>query len=146
MSTEQVFRYIHFSGLLMLSGTLICEWILIGPTATRRELSRLARIDLFYGIASIIAVAAGLTLWLGGVGKPTAFYSDNPVFISKFIVVIVLGLLSLPPTVFFIRHRKGNPEETLIIPSYVRWCVHLEVILLMIVPLLAVLMARGTGY
>lgn len=146
MSSEQIFRYIHFSGLLLLAGTLISEWILLGPSASRRELNRLARIDLAYGLASIVAVAGGLTLWLGEVGKPSAFYSNNPIFITKVVMVIIVGLLSLPPTVFFIRHRKGEPEEIIPIPTFVRWCVHLEVAFLLIVPLLAVLMARGTGY
>lgn len=146
MSSEQIFRYIHFSGLFLLAGTLLCEWILLGASATRKELGRLSRIDLAYGIASIIAVAGGLTLWLGGVGKPATFYSENPVFLIKIAIVVILGLLSLPPTIFFIQQRKGDPDETINIPVYIRWCIHLEVALLLVVPMLAVLMARGTGY
>lgn len=146
MTTELLFRYFHFVSILATAGTLMAEWLLVGRAHTRSELARLARIDLGYGIASLSLVAAGLTLWLGGIGKPAEFYSGNPVFLTKVGLVVAVGVLSLPPTFFFIRERKGDPLETVRIPAYIRRCIRAELIALLFVPLLAVLMARGVGY
>ena len=146
MTAELLVRYFHFVSILATVGTLTVEWLLTGQSQTRGELARLARIDLAYGIASLSLVAAGLTLWLGGIGKPAEFYSGNPVFLAKVGLVVAVGLLSLPPTFFFIRERKGEASEPVQIPAYVRRCIRAELVAMMFVPLLAVLMARGIGY
>ena len=120
---------------------LSIELILIKPSLLRSELKKLSRIDAIYGIAAITAVGAGLTLWFG-VGKGAAFY-DNPVLHIKVAMVIVVGLLSIIPTVYFIRNGKGDQAATLTIPGRIRKLVIFQLLLLAIVPLLASLMANG---
>lgn len=146
MTLELLIRYFHFISILATVSTLVAEWLLTGHENARREIARLARIDLVYGISSITLVAAGLTLWFGGLGKPAAFYSDNPIFLIKVGLALVLGLLSLPPTFYFLRERKGNPDEIIRIPVYVRRCIQAELAMVFLIPMLAVLMARGVGY
>lgn len=146
MAGELLIRYFHFVSILATVGTLMAEWLMVGRVHTRSELAKLARIDLAYGIASLALVTAGLTLWLGGVGKPAAFYSGNPVFNLKIILAVAVGILSLPPTFFFIRERKGEESQIVQVPPYVRRCIQAELAILSIVPLLAVLMAKGVGY
>ena len=41
--------------------------------------------------------------------------------------------------------RKGNDEDVVNIPNYIRKIILVEVVLLLVVPMLAVLMARGVG-
>ena len=101
----------HFISIFAIVGSLASEHLLLKKQMTRRELSRIARIDAVYGVAALTLLAAGLTLWLGGVGKPTAFYSQNWIFHTKLTLFITVGLLSIYPTVFFLRERKGNPDE-----------------------------------
>jgi putative membrane protein len=54
--------------------------------------------------------------------------------------------LSIYPTVFFIKNRKGNPVETVAVPTLIFWLLRIELLLLFIIPLLAGLMARGVGF
>lgn len=144
MTVELVFRYLHFISLFFLTAGLLGEWFLVGKSMTRAEIKKLGKLDAIYGVASILAVGAGLTLWLG-VGKPAEFYTQNPVFMTKLTLAIVLGLLSIHPTIFFSKQRKGAPDEAVEIPGSVIWLIRLEVLILFIIPLLAVLMARGGG-
>ena len=106
---------------------------------------RISRIDAVYGAAAITLLAAGLTLWLGGFGKPTEFYSKNWVFHTKITLFLTVGLLSIYPTVFYLKQSKGNPEERVLIPSKVIMMVRIELLILFIIPLIAGLMAKGIG-
>jgi putative membrane protein len=91
-------------------------------------------------------LTVGLTLWFGNVGKSSAFYSKNWIFHTKITLFALIGILSIHPTVFFIRKRKGSADEVIAIPKSVFWMLRLELLLLAIIPLLAGLMARGVGF
>jgi putative membrane protein len=80
MTLEIFFRYLHFISIFTVFSTLVAEYILLEKTLTRKEIGRLARIDFVYGIAALTILGAGLTLWFGGVGKPTEFYTHNWIF------------------------------------------------------------------
>ncbi len=112
---------------------------------TRSEVSLLARIDSVYGLAAVILLLAGLTLWLGSIGKPAEFYSKNWIFLTKICLFIAIGLLSIYPTVFFIKNRKGQPDEFITIPKVIFWMLRLEILLVFMIPILAGLMAKGIG-
>ena len=77
MTTEILLRYVHFLSIILIAGTLTAEYFLVKEKLTRKEISRISFIDLIYGLAAIAVFAAGLTLWLGSYGKPTAWYSKN---------------------------------------------------------------------
>ncbi len=146
MATELLLRYVHFICILTIAGTLAAEYALLKKTLTRSELNKLARIDALYGIAALVLVSAGLILWLGGVGKPAVFYSHNWVFHLKLTLFVTVGVLSVFPTVFFLKNRKGNPDETVTVPRRIFHFLRLEIALLMLIPLLAGLMSRGLGF
>jgi len=146
MDLEILLRYVHFLSILIIAGTLVSERILLKPIMTRAELNKISQLDLIYGLAAIGLVAAGLTLWLGNVGKPAVFYTNNWIFITKILLFVVIGLLSIYPTIFFLKHRKGNQSEIVTIPKIIFSMVTLEIIILLILPLLAGFMARGIGY
>ncbi|MDL5047714.1 DUF2214 family protein [Oscillatoria amoena NRMC-F 0135] len=146
MTTELFLRYLHFISILAIAGTLISEHLLLRKSLTRAEIGRLSRVDAVYGLAALTLLIAGLTLWLGGVGKPAEVYSKNWIFHLKLTLFVTIGLLSIYPTVFFLRNRKGNPEEPVVIPASIFWMLRIEILLLFLIPLLAGLMARGVGF
>jgi putative membrane protein len=146
MTLELALRYLHFISIFGIVGTLVSEHLLLKPIVKRSEILRLSRIDAVYGLAALTLLAAGFTLWLGGIGKPTSFYSQNWIFHLKLTCFIVIGLLSIYPTVFFIKKRKGEPTDEVVIPKGIFWCIRIELTLLFIIPLLAGLMSRGVGY
>lgn len=146
MTLEIFLRYIHFISIFAIVSSLVSEHLLLKKTMTRAELTRLSRIDAVYGIAAVTLLAAGLTLWLGGVGKPASFYSMNWIFHTKITLFVIVGLLSIYPTVFFIKQRKGDPNEMVEVPKSIVMMLRMELLLLFIIPLLAGLMAKGIGF
>jgi putative membrane protein len=146
MTIEILLRYIHFISIFTIVGTLVSEHMLLKKELTRTEIAKLARIDAIYGIAAVVLVIAGLTLWLGSFGKPSIYYTKNWIFHTKITCFILVGLLSIYPTVFFIKNRKGNQAEVIAIPKTIFWMLRLELTLLFIIPLLAGLMSHGVGF
>lgn len=147
MYSEILVRYWHFVSIFTICGCLVVEMVLLKSKLTRTQIKVLSRVDAIYGIASISLLASGFTLWFG-VGKSTEFYSNNWVFWLKISLALLLGVLSIYPTVFFIKNRSkktDDGEESLNVPPIIRQLVLTEVIVLVIIPFCAVLMAKGVG-
>lgn len=137
-------RYIHFLSIIILCGTLIVENLLIAKSLKRKDLMKLSAVDLVFGLSALTALTAGLLMWFY-FGKGVAFYLKNPVFHAKLGLFLIVGLLSILPTLFFLKHRKGDQEETVSVPDLVTWAVRSELALALVIPFFAVLMARGIG-
>lgn len=144
MTLELILRYVHFVSIFAIVSSIASEHMLLKKELTPQELKRLSRVDSVYGIAAIFLLAAGLTLWLGSFGKPAEFYTHNWIFHLKLTLFVIIGLLSIYPTVFFIRSGKKK-EPTVKVPPIIFWMIRLELLIIFIIPLLAGLMSRGTG-
>lgn len=146
MTAEIILRYFHFISIFVIVGTLTAEHLLIKKSLTRAQITVLSRIDAVYGLAALTLLIVGLTLWLGSYGRPSVFYSKNWIFHLKLTCFALVGLLSIYPTLFFIKNRKGDPQEVIDIPKRLIMMIRLELTLLIIIPLLAGLMAHRIGY
>ena len=75
---------------------------------------------------------------------------SNPWFHAKITLFVVIGLCSIPPTLSFLRWQKQARQQPGFVPSESeirrarRW-VMIESHLFILLPLCAVLMARGIG-
>lgn len=74
----------------------------------------------------------------------------NSLFHAKLGLFILVGLLSILPTLVFIKWRSTVKAGQVPAPSarqvlLVTWSIRLELLLLLVIPLLAALMARGYG-
>lgn len=146
MYAEIIVKYLHFVFIFVVVSAVVVEHLLVKPQMTKAELKRLSTIDGIYGLASILVVAAGLTLWFG-IGKPAEFYTQNHIFLTKVVLFVFVGLLSIHPTVFFLKNRKGDDlEEVVDIPKSIKMVIRLELLILFTMPLLATMMAKGVGY
>lgn len=145
MNTEILLRYIHFISIFLIAGTLFSEFVLLKKEMTRAEIARLARIDAVYGLAALSLLIAGLFLWLGSYSKPAVYFTRNWIFHAKLSLFLTIGILSIYPTAFFLKQRKGRPDETIAVPSKVFTLLQIELMLLAVIPLLAGLMSRGRG-
>ncbi|MEO1253467.1 MAG: DUF2214 family protein [Bacteroidota bacterium] len=141
--------YIHILCIMVVISCIVVERISIKPKIKWKTLLMLLRLDGLYGFAAIVVVTTGLLNWMQ-FGKGYEYYATNSIFILKFTLFIIVGLLSIYPTVSFFkykkRHRKDPPEEVNI-PNvtYLKWAINAELILMAIIPLLATLMANGFG-
>lgn len=140
---EVLVRYVHFLGIIIVSMMLVSEHILLSIDTSAKKFKRLAFIDAIFGVSAIAVVTAGLLLWFV-VGKPSAFYSHNWIFHTKLTLFGLIGLLSIYPTIFFIKNRNKSIEQV-VVPKAVVMVLRLELTVLVIIPLLAVLMAHGFG-
>ncbi|WNO09201.1 DUF2214 family protein [Teredinibacter sp. KSP-S5-2] len=143
MLAEIIVRYFHLFGIIVLGSLMTAEHVLAKAQVSRQDFKRLAMIDMAYGICALVVFASGMTLWLG-VGKPASFYSQNWIMHLKVTLFFVIALLSVYPTVFFIKNRKTESEE-ITLPKKIVWCIRGELTLLVIMPLLGVLLGRGVG-
>ena len=149
MTLDAVLAYLHFVAIFALGYALLAEWLELKRAADALDVTRLARLDLAYMFAAIAVLATGAARWWYG-AKTAAFYTPNPIFHAKLGLFVLVGLLSIWPTVACIRWRKARIAD----PAYpvppgecrrARMLVMAELHLLALIPLLAVLMARGIG-
>lgn len=129
-------------GIFILIATLSAEWFLIKPTLRRYELQRLAGIDGVYGLAALWVLTSGL-LMAYMYGKGSAFYSQQGLLYVKLGIFSVVGIISIWPTVYYLKNRKGDPEQLLIVPTSLSKLIFIQAFLLLSMPFWAVLMAQG---
>ena len=144
MTLELFIRYLHFISILTVSGSLISQHMLMASNLSRKEIKKIAIIDAIYGIALIAILITGLTMWLW-IGKGSDFYTKNPLMHIKVTLFVIIGLLSIKPTMYFIKNRKGDQDEMLEIPKNIIMFIRIEILILFLIPILAVLVANGTG-
>lgn len=145
MNTYLLLRYLHLIFLFIMIGCVVAQQFILRRQMDKKGIQMISKTDLIYGISSLIVVGIGLTLWFG-VGKPADFYTSNPLFLLKIGLFILVGLLSVYPTLFYRNKRKSLMEnEKTRVPALVVFVVRLELLLLLFIPLLAVLMASGVG-
>lgn len=140
---ELLIRYGHFLGVFLLAAGLMAEQFLISREVSADTMRKLANADALCGVSVLLILVSGPLLWFL-VGKPASFYSGNWVFHLKLTMVLVLLLMAVVPAIFFARNRSVN-QAVIQVPSVVIRLVRLELLLLLVVPLLAVFMARGYG-
>lgn len=144
---DALLAYAHHLCAFTLVATLGAQWVWMRGPLTMAQLQRLARVDALYGAAAGLLLVAGFArVFLGA--KGASFYTGNPVFWVKLGLFAAVGLLSIAPTVRLARWRKA-PAGAL--PSTAeldatRKLVSLELLVLVLIPLAAAMMARGIGY
>lgn len=136
-------KYVHLLGVFVLFSMLVAEHLLVKSEMSNADLKKCLIVDIVYGVSVVVVLAAGLTLWFI-VGKPSGFYSSNPVFHIKVGLFLLIGLLSIYPTTFFLKNRKSS-ASVITVPKSVVMFIRTELALLIVLPLLAVLMAQGYG-
>ncbi len=149
MPLEALLAALHHICVFGLFVILTVEMVLVRPGISAEAVMRVVRIDLFYGILAGLALAAGILRVIYG-AKGAAFYTGNPVFWIKLGLFVVIGLLSLPPTLNYIKWRKALRTSPAALPSTsaiqsTRKLIHIQFGLLFLLPILAAIMARGIG-
>ena len=149
MVLDAILAALHHLCVFALFVILATEMTLVRPGISAEGVMRVVRIDGLYGILAVLALVAGGLRVVYGV-KGAAFYIHNPVFWFKLGLFVVIGLLSIPPTLNYIRWRKAlrsNPNALpdIAVIKAMRKFIHIELALLFLLPILAAMMARGIG-
>lgn len=146
---EVIVAYLHFMAIIVAGAALLAELLHCHQDMQPPDIRKLVRIDLVYFIAAMVALATGLSRAFL-VGKGWAFYSHNPVFYIKIALFVALGLISVPPTLQYQRWMRAvHAGEGRVLNSAqiaaARGFLLAEAALFILIPLMAVLMARGIG-
>ena len=146
---EIFLAYSHILGILIIFTSLFMENILIGKDMTLRDMKRISKADQWYGIGSIVVLATGFArIYL--VGKGSDYYWSHPLFLLKLSLFTIVGLLSIYPTIQFIKiYKKRKADEatrfTWDDSSRFKLMARLQIGILLIIPFLANMIARGMG-
>ena len=149
MTLEALLAYAHILAILTLVVFLASEAALCrGEWLNAAVVERLGKIDRVYGMAAGAVFLTGLARVFLGI-KGAAYYSHNPLLYVKLGLFLVIGLISIRPTMVFLRWVKalradGSLPDAAEIKK-VRRLVMVQAHLLPFIPLAAVFLARGFG-
>lgn len=148
-TTDIVLAVAHHVLVFALMGVLAFELGAVRVGMGQKEIGRVARVDLHYG------VLAGAILIVGFIranfaAKGWAYYSHNGFFWSKIGTFALVGILSIIPTIAFLRWRKQSKADAAFTPTEaevrnVQRFLWAEAFLFLLIPIFAALMARGYG-
>ena len=149
ISKSAFVAYIHYVGIILCFGSLLFERIILKTNLNKKETIGMIIADSIYGIAGLAILITGI-LRVKYFGQGGEFYTSNPIFRIKVSLYIVVGLLSLYPTITYIlwaiplsKNKLPNISEQLV--NRFRLIITTELIGFAIIPFFATLMARGIG-
>lgn len=134
----------HHLLIFLWFGILTAELVLVRTTLNRTDVARAARIDIWYGVIAGLTLAVGFTRAVYA-AKGWAYYEHNTFFWAKMTTLLIVGLLSVPPTLKYVRWQRNEalPDAAEIV--VVRRYLWTEVALFALLPIFAAAMARGYG-
>lgn len=150
MLTDLALAALHHLFVFAVVARLASEAMLLRGPVDAGTIQRLARVDAGYGaVAGLLLVVGLLRVWFGLKGHE--FYLHNPWFHAKLGVYVLVALLSIAPTVGFLRWRKALRADPSFAPppaqlERARNLVRLELVLVAVVFVLAAAMARYGGF
>lgn len=132
-----------------LVAMMVAQSVLLGRPVDADALKRLAGIDRGLGITAGLLLAIGLVRVFHGI-KGADFYLHNPWFHAKLGAFLLAAVLSLVPTVRFIRWRKALKADAGFTPPHAqvaatRLYVRIELALVALILVAAAGMARHGG-
>lgn len=134
----------HHILVFSLFGVLFVELVLVRRGMDAAVVARVSRIDLLYGALAGLIVVLGFSRAIFA-AKGWSYYAHNLFFHAKIATFVVIGLLSIPPTVAYVRWKRAGTAPTDAQVASVRWLLWIEVALFALLPAFAAAMARGYG-
>ena len=146
---EAIAAYLHYLSIFVLFALLGIEHVQFKLPLDLARARSLVIVDMAYGMAAGAVLLSGVArvIWYG---KGSAYYLGNSLFHAKVGLFVLVGLLSIVPTLVILKWRNQlkagqvpsvSPRQAKLVIMTIR----LELLLLLIIPLLAVFMARGYG-
>ena len=150
MILDAVLAYLHFTAIFLLFSFLTTQVVLMRAPLDARTIRLLGRVDLGYGLSAGATLLTGM-LRLGFGAKGADFHLNNWPVYAKLGLFLAVGLISVKPTLEFIKWRRALEHDAAWqLPAAeqaaMRRLVMIEIHLAALIPVFAVMMARGLGY
>jgi putative membrane protein len=149
MWLDAFLAYLHYIAIFLLIGFIGVELLLIRGALDVRAVRLLGKVDIALAISAMAALVTGFLRLVYG-AKGADFYLSHWPFYVKLGLFVAVGLISIYPTLAFIRWRRMQERDAKWqVPDNQRASVK-RVILLMVhlaamIPVFAVVMSRGLG-
>jgi putative membrane protein len=142
-----MFAFLHHFCAFTLVSALAIEFALIRQELTLASARRLLVTDMVYGIAAGALLVVGL-LRVFFFEKGADYYFHSHAFLTKLSLFVVVGLLSIIPTMEFLSWRGAVKASQ--VPAIdtrklrrVTAVIHAELAAIVVILLCAAIMARG---
>jgi putative membrane protein len=144
------FAFLHHLLFVALFVTLSVEMVLLRQTLTVENARRLLVVDGVYGATAGALLVVGL-LRVFFFEKGFAYYWSSHAFLTKFGLFIIVGVLSILPTMEFMKWRKSikegkAPDADPARIQKLRKIIHWELAGLALILFFAAWMAKGRFY
>ncbi|MEO8667517.1 MAG: DUF2214 family protein [Bauldia sp.] len=145
--TDLILAILHHLLVFALVAILATELAIVRPGIGAERVRRLAAIDGAYGVLAGLIIVVGFARVFYG-AKGSEFFLTNHWFWAKMVTFVAVGLLSVPPTIRFVRWRNRLKTEPAFAPGdaevkTIRRFLHLEAFLLFLIPIFAAVMVRA---
>ncbi len=144
-----IFAWLHLLAIGLGAGLLLTEYWLCRRMPDRLQVKLLGQVDLGYQLALIGSLATGLarTLYFG---QAAEYYLGNRLFWLKIAIFIMVAIVAIAPSLQFLRWNREARSAPTFAPltrefERVRSSIALGLGLWLILPLIALLVARGYG-
>ena len=149
MLVSALIAYAHFFAFFALTAALILQLTLLSDSISVATAQRIQRADRIYGVSAILILIFGL-LRVVYFEKGADYYVSNTFFLLKIGLFIVVGLLSIYPTICYTRWNSElkldiAPELSIQAVQKLRKIIHTELVVIIGILLCASLMAKGFG-
>lgn len=150
MLTDLVLASLHHLLLFALVAMLAGQSVLLRTTPDARTLQRLAGLDRGYGASALLLLVVGVLRVVYGT-KGAEFYLHNPWFHAKVGAFVLAALVSILPTIRFLRWRKALAGDSGFLPNAMEVArigtlVRFELVLVAAIFVFAAMMARYGGF
>ena len=149
MWLDAILAYLHFTAIFLFFSFLVVETMMMRGRLDEESVRLLGRVDIWYFGSAIAVLATGLSRLVWG-AKGADFYLASWPFYVKVSLFVLVAILSVGPTLRFIHWRRMfERDASWTVPEdekkRARRTIMIEVHLAALIPLFAVMMARGLG-
>lgn len=142
---DAILAWIHFVLIFGLASCLFAELVLYRSAMERAAFSVLRKIDMAFGILAGLIILSGISRVIYS-PKGSEYYMHNSYFWTKMALFVTVAILSIPPTVHFIRVWLAQKDSQTIaidagVAARIRAFMVSEAVILLTIPLFAALMA-----
>jgi putative membrane protein len=144
-----IFAFLHHLAAFALVSALAIEFVLLRSALSLESARRLQVADMILGASAGVLLVVG-SLRVLYFEKGALYYMHSWSFIAKFSLFLLVALLSIVPTIEFVKWRGAvkqgqTPVVTAERMAYLRKIIHIELTGIVLIVLFAAMMARGVG-
>ena len=146
MTWPIVVAWVHYIGAMLLIAGLLGEHLLLKQELTAAAARTVQRLDIIYGgSATLVLITGIMRMYLE---KGVIYYLHSGAFHVLLGLFVVVALLSIYPTVVFLRWRAGTRagRGQQLVPGQLeklQMILRAEMTLMLVAPLFATWMAHG---